>query len=360
MSVVVKNLTKKFGSFGAVNNVSFEVREGELAALLGPSGAGKSTILRIIGGLEEPDSGSVELDGVDVSALTPQKRGAGFVFQSYALFKHMTVSQNIAFGLQVRHVQKNEMRDRVHELLRLVKLEGYENHYPSQLSGGQRQRVALARALAPKPRVMLLDEPFGALDVRVRLELREWIRRLHGDFHVTSIFVTHDQDEALEISDKIIVINQGYIEQIGTPTELYDRPATPFVASFIGPVNVFKGEAAEGKAVFGHMSAPLPSGAPQAIGSVSVFIRPFDFFMSTEGHDGRGAQARVHRVAIIGETVKLNLALAGGELIEVQLDREHFGNLEIEVGEEVWITPKAVKVFSQTDGAAAVPNKPGR
>ncbi|MSP79118.1 MAG: sulfate ABC transporter ATP-binding protein [Dehalococcoidia bacterium] len=347
MSVVVKNLDKKFGSFGAVNNVSFEVQEGELAALLGPSGAGKSTILRMIGGLEQPDTGTIELDGVDVSRMSPQQRGAGFVFQSYALFKHMTITQNIAFGLEVRHVAKNEVRERVRELLNLVKLDGYGNHYPSQLSGGQRQRVALARALAPRPRVMLLDEPFGALDARVRVELREWIRRLHDDVHVTSIFVTHDQEEALEISDKIVVINEGNVEQIGSPSDLYDRPATPFVASFIGPINVFKGEAAEGKATFGHMSVPLPRSMEQATGAVDVFIRPFDFFMSTEGHDGRGVEAKVQRVALIGGSVKLSLVLFGGERVEVQLDREHFGSLDIEVGEEVWLTPKAAKVFSK-------------
>ncbi|MSQ32243.1 MAG: sulfate/molybdate ABC transporter ATP-binding protein [Dehalococcoidia bacterium] len=348
MSVLVKNLVKKFGAFGAVNGASFEIKEGDLAALLGPSGAGKSTILRVIAGLEKPDSGLVQLDGVDASNLSPQKRGVGFVFQNYALFKHMTIANNIAFGLAVRKTPKKETEDRVKELLNLVKLEGYGNHYPSQLSGGQRQRVALARALAPRPKVMLLDEPFGALDAQVRQELREWIRRLHDEVHVTSIFVTHDQEEALEISDRIVVLNKGLVEQIGTPKELYDHPATAFVASFIGPVNMLRGEAARGMAtVGGGMKFELPGSGSQTDGSVAVFIRPYDFDLSRSRNAGASVQAKIQRVMTIGGNVKLNLSLNDGHTIEVQVGRDYFETLLVGPGDDVWVTPKVVKVFSQ-------------
>ena len=252
MGIAVRHLSKRYGTFQAVDDVSFDVPAGQLVALLGPSGSGKSTILRIIAGLETAESGSVELTGEDATAVPIQRRGVGFVFQHYALFRHMTVRDNIAFGLKVRKLPKAEIRARVDELLDLVQLTGYATRYPSQLSGGQRQRVALARALAPRPKVLLLDEPFGALDAKVRDELRTWLRRLHDEVHVTSLFVTHDQQEAFEVADQVVVLNRGRIEQMGPPQELYEQPATPFVTEFLGSVNVLKGQSASGLALLGE------------------------------------------------------------------------------------------------------------
>ena len=236
MSILARNLTKRFGSFEAVADVSFEVPHGQFVAMLGPSGSGKSTILRIIAGLETADVGEVSLTGENATHVPVQARGVGFVFQHYALFRHMSVRQNVAFGLEVRKVPRREIQSRVDELLALVQLTGYQDRYPSQLSGGQRQRVALARALAPRPKVLLLDEPFGALDARVRQELRAWLRRLHDEVHVTSLFVTHDQVEAFEVADQVIVLNRGRVEQMGTPREICDRPSSAFVESFLGSV----------------------------------------------------------------------------------------------------------------------------
>src|SRR5256886_8978379 len=233
MSIEVRNVTKRFGSFTALDDVSLEIPDGSLTAVLGPSGSGKSTLLRIVAGLERPDSGEVLLAGEDATRLTPQRRNVGFVFQHYAAFKHMTVRDNVAFALTIRKRPKDEIRARVDELLELVQLLGFADRYPSRLSGGQRQRMALARALAAKPRVLLLDEPFGALDARVRAELRDWLRRLHDEVHVTTVFVTHDQDEALEVSDSLVVINNGRIEQVGSPNQLYDHPANEFVMGFL-------------------------------------------------------------------------------------------------------------------------------
>ena len=237
MSILVRNVSKRFGSFTALDDVSLEVEGGSLTALLGPSGSGKSTLLRIISGLENPDEGEILISGRDATALTPQKRNVGFVFQHYAAFKHMTVRDNVAFGLKIRRRPRAEIRERVDELLRLVQLEAFGHRYPAQLSGGQRQRMALARALAPEPQVLLLDEPFGALDARVRAELREWLRRLHEEVHVTTVFVTHDQAEAMDVADQIAVMNRGRIEQVGTPTQLYDEPQTEFVMRFVGEAN---------------------------------------------------------------------------------------------------------------------------
>src|SRR6516164_6196927 len=260
MGIAVRRLSKRYGTFRAVDDVSFEVPTGQLVALLGPSGSGKSTILRIIAGLETPESGAVELTGEDATAVPIQRRGVGFVFQHYALFRHMTVRENIAFGLKVRKRPRAEIRARVDELLDLVQLRGYATRYPSQLSGGQRQRVALARALAPRPKVLLLDEPFGALDAKVRDELRTWLRRLHDEVHVTSLFVTHDQQEAFEVADQVVVLNRGRIEQMGPPQELYERPATPFVTGFLGAVNVLRGQSASGMAMLAdgiHVPTPI-------------------------------------------------------------------------------------------------------
>src|SRR5438105_3318422 len=237
MAIEARNVTKRFGEFVALDDVSIEVASGSLTALLGPSGSGKSTLLRVIAGLERPDTGEVFISGKEATALAPQKRGVGFVFQHYAPFKHMTVWENVAFGLRVRRRPKAELAARVEQLLELVQLGGLGKRYPAQLSGGQRQRMALARALAPEPEVLLLDEPFGALDARVRAELRDWLRRLHDEMHVTTIFVTHDQEEAMELAEQIVVVNEGRVEQAGRPADLYERPANPFVMSFVGPVN---------------------------------------------------------------------------------------------------------------------------
>ena len=262
-----ENLAKRFGSFQAVNDVSFAVPAGELVALLGPSGSGKSTILRIIAGLEAADSGTVELTGEDATHLPVQQRGVGFVFQHYALFRHMTVRQNIAFGLEVQKLPPAEIRARVDELLELIQMTGYADRYPSQLSGGQRQRVALARALAPRPKVLLLDEPFGALDAQVREELRTWLRRLHDEVHVTSLFVTHDQQEAFEVAEQVIVLNRGRVEQMGPPQELYEHPATPFVAEFLGSVNVLRGRRHDGQTILGDgLLAPAEPAGPDGPG----------------------------------------------------------------------------------------------
>src|SRR6058998_2874225 len=240
MAIIVRNVSKSFGDFPALTDVSVDIPAGSLTALLGPSGGGKSTLLRVIAGLEQPDEGVVEIDGVDLTRLPPQRRNVGFVFQHYAAFKHMTVARNVAFGLEIRKRSKGDIKRRVQELLELVHLEQFGDRYPAQLSGGQRQRMALARALAVEPEVLLLDEPFGALDARVRKELREWLRRLHDEMHVTTIFVTHDQEEALEVADRVVVMNHGRIEQVGAPDELYDAPINDFVMSFLGPVTTLE------------------------------------------------------------------------------------------------------------------------
>ena len=273
MSIHVQGLTKKFGDFRAVDDVTFQLEAGSLSALLGPSGSGKSTLLRMIAGLETPDAGQIRLTGAEATAQSARDRNVGFVFQHYALFKHMTVWDNVAFGLDVRKAPKAEIAARVADLLRLVQMQGYEKRFPSQLSGGQRQRIALARALAPHPKVLLLDEPFGALDAKVRDELREWIRRLHDETHVTTLFVTHDQQEAMEISGKIIVIAQGRIEQEGSPLEIFDHPATPFVAQFVADANVVESMvSAPELALWGPFRFTVA--APTVGCRVRIFLRP--------------------------------------------------------------------------------------
>ena len=242
MKISIKNVNKNFGDFSALDDVSLDIKEGSLTALLGPSGSGKSTLLRSIAGLDQPDSGAIVIDGEDVTHISPQKRGIGFVFQHYAAFKHMTVQENVGFGLKIRKRPKPEIAEKVDELLNIVGLSGFRDRYPNQLSGGQRQRLALARALAVNPKVLLLDEPFGALDAKVREDLRDWLRRLHAEFNITTVLVTHDQQEALDVADQIVVLNNGRVEQVGTPTELYDQPATDFVLSFLGQVSTLDGK----------------------------------------------------------------------------------------------------------------------
>src|SRR5215204_4803337 len=283
MAIFARSVTKHFGEFTALDDVSIEVPSGSLTALLGPSGSGKSTLLRVIAGLEQPESGTVELEGVDVSGHAAQKRGVGFVFQHYAAFKHMTVRENIAFGLKVRKRPRAEVKKRVDELLELVQIAGWADNYPAQLSGGQRQRMALARALAVEPTVLLLDEPFGALDARVRKDLRAWLRRLHDEMHVTTIFVTHDQEEAMDIADQIVLMNHGRIEQVGEPRDLYDHPANEFVMSFVGEVNRLGED----------------------------FVRPHDMEVLLEA-DERTKEGMVQRIVTLGFEVRVELVLSDG------------------------------------------------
>jgi sulfate/thiosulfate transport system ATP-binding protein len=310
MSIVVEDVSKNFGDFVALDDVSLNVRDGSLTALLGPSGGGKSTLLRVIAGLETPDSGKVLIAGSDATFTPPQRRNVGFVFQHYAAFKHMTVAKNVAFGLTIRKRPKDEIESRVDELLKLVHLDGFAHRYPSQLSGGQRQRMALARALAVQPRVLLLDEPFGALDATVRKELRAWLRRLHDEVHVTTVFVTHDQEEAMEVAEQIVVLNHGKIEQVGTPRDLYEKPANDFVMGFVGPVTALS----------------------------ERVIRPHDVEILTEPSDG-AAEAMIDRVLHLGFEVRVELTLGDGERTWVQTTRGRVDELELVEGAIVWLRP---------------------
>ncbi len=317
MSISVRNITKRFGDFVAVDDVSLEVESGALTALLGPSGSGKSTLLRIIAGLETPDAGEILLSGKAATALPPQKRNVGFVFQHYAAFKHMTVRENIAFGLKVRRRPRAEIRERVDELLHLVQLQGLGDRYPAQLSGGQRQRMGLARALAPEPQVLLLDEPFGALDARVRAELRQWLRQLHDVVHVTTVFVTHDQEEAMEISDTIAVINHGALEQVGAPQELYDAPATEFVMRFVGDANV--------------------------VGGALVWSDDLEL-LDEPATDS--VEAMIVRVTVLGRDVKVELHDVDGAEIVAVIARRRFDELGLWRGQTVWVRARRERVFA--------------
>ena len=332
MGIVVENVSKQFGSFKAVDQVSLEIETGSLVALLGPSGSGKSTLLRLIAGLEMPDAGKIFLTGRDATYQSVQDRNIGFVFQHYALFKHLTVRQNIAFGLDIRKSPKTKIKARVEELLELVQLAGLGDRYPSQLSGGQRQRVALARALAVEPQVLLLDEPFGALDAKVRKDLRAWLRRLHDEVHVTTVFVTHDQEEAMEVSDKIVVMNKGRVEQVGTPAEIYDHPATAFVMSFIGPVNVLPSTSR----IF--QDNGFDSAHPE------VFLRPHDVMVETSPN-GTTVPARVNRLIHLGWEIQAELALDDGQVVTAHLTRERFNELNLEPDQRVYVKPKEAKSF---------------
>jgi sulfate transport system ATP-binding protein len=315
--IEVRNVSKRFGDFRALDDVSIDVDSGSLTALLGPSGSGKSTLLRIIAGLEWPDEGEIKLAGEDATPLAPQKRGVGFVFQHYAAFKHMTVRDNVAFGLKIRKRPKDEIARRVTELLDLVQLQGFGDRYPAQLSGGQRQRMALARALAPEPKVLLLDEPFGALDARVRAELRVWLRRLHEETHTTTVFVTHDQEEAMEVADKVVVMNQGRVEQVAGPRELYDAPANPFVMSFVGQANRF-GDA---------------------------WVRPHDVQVLLTPN-GSSREAMVERVSHLGFEVRVELARDDGAHVQAQLTRDAAEQLELEPGQIVFVEPTRETTFA--------------
>lgn len=349
MSIEVKNITKTFGKFTALNNVSLEVQTGELVALLGPSGSGKTTLLRIIAGLESMDEGAVLFQGEDATRQDARERRVGFVFQHYALFRHMSIFENIAFGLRVRprhsRPSKEAISEKVHELLRLVQLDGLAKRYPSQLSGGQRQRVALARALAVEPKVLLLDEPFGALDARVREELRRWLRRLHDELHFTSVFVTHDQEEALEVSDRIVVMNKGIIEQVGTPEEVYERPANPFVYNFLGSVNLFHGRVHEGQASLGSLSIASPEHAKTQNAAAVGYVRPHDLdIQRVENEASFGAI--VQRIHAVGPFVRVEVERADTkEIVMVELTRERYYVLNLKQGELVHVTPRKLQVF---------------
>ena len=314
--IEVRGVTKRFGTFRALDDVSLAVGPGSLTALLGPSGSGKSTLLRVIAGLEQPDDGQVLISGEDATTLAPQQRGVGFVFQHYAVFKHMTVRDNIGFGLSVRKRPKAEIRTRVDELLELVQLQPFAHRYPAQLSGGQRQRMALARALAVEPEVLLLDEPFGALDARVRAELRDWLRGLHQEVHVTTVFVTHDQEEAMEVADQVAVMNGGRVEQVGGPRDLYEHPATEFVMTFVGPVN--------------------------RVGD--RWVRPHDLDVLLEPADG-AEEAMIERIVHLGFEVRVELVRGNGERLWAQVTRDACEQLELEQAQIVWVRPERARVF---------------
>jgi sulfate transport system ATP-binding protein len=334
MSIVVEQVSKKFGNFQALEDINITVESGKLVALLGPSGSGKSTLLRTIAGLEIPDTGSIIINGQDTTYLDIRKRNIGFVFQHYALFKHLTVRQNIAFGLEIRKTPRQVIKRKVNELIELVQLKGMGDRYPNQLSGGQRQRVGLARALAVDPQVLLLDEPFGALDAKVRKELRDWLRRLHDEVHLTSIFVTHDQEEAMAVADEIVVMNHGRIEQIGSPDEVYENPASPFVMSFVGEVNVLR--EAKGLIKNNHIS----------FSSSPVYIRPHDIDIDISPRPG-SVRATLVRIIPIGWEMQLELQIQENFTIAAQINREQLNQLDLQVGQQVYLNPRNVKTFPE-------------
>jgi len=349
MSIEIQDVSKHFGDFTALGGVDLKVATGELVALLGPSGCGKTTLLRIIAGLETPDRGRILFNGEEATSRHVQERKVGFVFQHYALFRHMTVFDNIAFGLTVKPRRlrpgKEEIKEKVFALLKMIQLTQLANHYPAQLSGGQRQRVALARALAVEPQVLLLDEPFGALDAKVRVELRRWLRRLHDEIQVTSVFVTHDQEEALEVADRIVVMNKGKIAQQGTPSEVYDNPATPFVFDFLGNVNLFRRRVHEGGAQAAGEGRPGQGGEPvPAVG----YVRSHDIEIERTPGDGSSLAAEVRYILSVGPLVRIDLLLSGGEdSLEVDLAREVADRLALQVGEQVYARPRKMHVFTE-------------
>ncbi|MBV8678997.1 MAG: sulfate ABC transporter ATP-binding protein [Aquitalea sp.] len=348
MSIEIRNIRKQFGQFTALDNVSLDIAAGELLALLGPSGCGKTTLLRIIAGLEKPDAGQVLFGGADATHTHVAERQVGFVFQHYALFRHMTVFDNVAFGLSVKPRRERpspeEIRERVMKLLKMVQLDWLADAYPGQLSGGQRQRIALARSLAVEPKVLLLDEPFGALDAKVRKDLRRWLRDLHNDMHITSVFVTHDQEEALEVSDRVVVMDHGHIEQVGRPDDIYEHPATPFVTQFLGDVNLFHGRVDAGQLTIGSYAQAL-SQHQDADGDAAVaYVRPHDLDLSLQA-DGALAQGTVEHIHAVGPVVRVELQQADGHTIEAAVSKERFRALGIVPGDTVYVTPRKLAVF---------------
>jgi sulfate/thiosulfate transport system ATP-binding protein len=332
VGIAVENISKCFGNFQAVDRANLEIGQGSLIALLGPSGSGKSTLLRLIAGLETPDEGRLWLAGKDATKQNVRERNIGFVFQNYALFKHLTIAQNIAFGLEIRSISASKVKKKVAELLDLIQLSGLGDRYPAQLSGGQRQRVALARALAIEPKILLLDEPFGALDARVRRDLRSWLRQLHDRSHVTTVFVTHDRSDAMAVADKIAIMNKGYIEQVGTPSEIYNHPANAFVMGFVGPVNVLP------SSLNIFQNKRFETTNPQ------MFLRPQDIAIET-GSSTSTVAAKVNRVTHLGSEIQAELALDDGQVITALLTRERFDELQLEPQQQVFVKPKEAKSF---------------
>ena len=355
MSIAIRNVSKNFGTFLALDDVSIDIPSGELVALLGPSGCGKTTLLRIIAGLESADRGQILLEGDDASGRHVRERNVGFVFQHYALFRHMTVFDNIAFGLRVKPRRERpneaEIRKRVNRLLELVQLGWLADRFPAQLSGGQRQRIALARALAVEPKVLLLDEPFGALDAKVRKELRRWLRQLHDEIHVTSVFVTHDQEEALEVSDRVVLMNKGKVEQIGAPQAVYDHPATPFVASFLGSVNLFHGRVEDGHLHVGDHALAVGDHHGETERAIG-FVRPHEFDLLPADAPGTGLPARIQRIVAIGPLAQVELSRQNGDLLEVSVLRDTLQVLGLGEGDDVSLRPRAIRVFDNDRLAA--------
>jgi sulfate transport system ATP-binding protein len=349
MSIEVRHITKSFGSFRAVDDVSITVPTGELVALLGPSGSGKTSLLRIIAGLEPADSGQVFFEGEDATVRRARDRGVGFVFQHYALFRHLSVFENVAFGLRVRpraaRPSRAEIHERVMSLLKLVQLDWLAGRLPSELSGGQRQRVALARALAVQPRVLLLDEPFGSLDAQVRQELRRWLRRLHDEIRLTSVFVTHDQEEALEVADRVVVMNHGRVEQVGSPQEVFDRPATSFVMGFLGHVNIFHGRVEAGRALLGDLAVDWPEHAEPEPRAASAYVRPHELDLARAAGGDGGIWATVRHVNAAGAVIKLELEAADGGALRVDMSPERHEALAPRVGERLYVQPRRLRLF---------------
>ena len=365
MSIEIRNVSKDFGNFHALRDVSLDINSGELVALLGPSGCGKTTLLRIIAGLETADTGSILFSGEDTTDVHVRERNVGFVFQHYALFRHMSVFDNVAFGLRMKprasRPSETTIKQKVHELLGLVQLDWLAERYPAQLSGGQRQRIALARALAVEPKVLLLDEPFGALDAKVRKELRRWLRRLHDDLHVTSIFVTHDQEEALEVADRVVLMNAGEVEQIGSPQDVWDHPASPFVYGFLGDVNLFHGRAHEGEMLIGadqhglRLATPEHQDAQDA--KAFAYVRPHDLDVQrfvaglSAAEQPRGIVAKLTRAIVVGPIARLELlpldasAAGSGDIIEAQIPARQFHELGLQTNETLVLTPRKARVF---------------
>lgn len=354
MSIEIVNINKQFGAFTALKDINLTIATGKLVALLGPSGSGKTTLLRIIAGLEAADQGSILFHGQDTTKQNVRQRQVGFVFQHYALFRHMTVFENVAFGLNVRprnmRPSKSEIKEKVQTLLSLVKLEGLADRHPAQLSGGQRQRVALARALAVEPQVLLLDEPFGALDAKVRKELRRWLRQLHDELHVTSVFVTHDQEEALDVADQIVILNNGRIEQLGTPEEVYEQPGNPFVYDFLGNVNLFHGRIHQGRINIGSIELDAP-GHDDTLDTRAVsFVRPYNIEVEREPKGQEFIPARILFIRAVGPTVHLELKREdSSDLVEVELSKSRFQALALKSGELVFVRPKDLKIFIPDD-----------
>jgi sulfate/thiosulfate transport system ATP-binding protein len=351
VSIEIRQITKSFGDFVALQDVSFKVESGELVALLGPSGSGKTTLLRIIAGIEVPDlgCGAILIDEENTAGTHVSERKVGFVFQHYALFRHMTIFENVAFGLRVRprplRPSEKEIAQKVNELLKLVQLDWLADRYPAQLSGGQRQRIALARALAVEPRVLLLDEPFGSLDATVRKELRRWLRRFHDELGITSVFVTHDQEEALEVADRVVLMNRGRIEQVGVPDEVYHHPANAFVYNFLGNVNLFHARVEEGKAYLGDIPIEIPIGALAVGKTAMVFVRPHLMEIEQEANGGQSFRAQVEHINSAGPLVKVYLTSEWGNPVQVELAHERHQTLRLRKDDQVYLRPTERKIF---------------